>query len=116
VYPEQMWLRQLRFLVTCRGFVSGLRVNGHSRHRSGHGYESSSMLSSDVETTSFLESEDDASSRITTTTGRHTNMSIDRGTLGESFLSVSWRVLKVIRESPQLNAGNFLESGFFLFF
>lgn len=61
----------------------GLRMNGHSRLRGGHGYESSSMLSSDLETTSFLESEDDASSRITSTTGRHTQMSMDRGTLGE---------------------------------
>ncbi|KAE8747338.1 dishevelled isoform A [Frankliniella occidentalis] len=63
---------------------NGLRMNGHSRHRSGHGYESSSMLSSDLETTSFLESEDDASSRITSTTGRHTQMSMDRGTLDSS--------------------------------
>ncbi|RZF39827.1 hypothetical protein LSTR_LSTR000475 [Laodelphax striatellus] len=39
------------------------------------------MLSSDLETTSFLESEDDASSHITTTTGRATNLSIDRNTL-----------------------------------
>lgn len=66
----------------CFVFLSGLRINGHSKHRSGHGYESSSMLSSDLETTSFLESEDDASSRITTTTGRATNLSVDRQTLG----------------------------------
>ncbi|XP_011880624.1 PREDICTED: segment polarity protein dishevelled homolog DVL-3 isoform X1 [Vollenhovia emeryi] len=62
---------------------NGLRINGHSKHRSGHGYETASILSSDLETTTFLESDDDASSRITSTTGRHTNMSstIDRGTL-----------------------------------
>ncbi|XP_046672895.1 segment polarity protein dishevelled homolog DVL-3 isoform X3 [Homalodisca vitripennis] len=59
---------------------NGVRINGHSKLRGipGHGYESSSMLSSDLETTSFLESEDDASSHITTTTGRATNLSIDR--------------------------------------
>lgn len=62
---------------------NGLRINGHSKHRSGHGYESASMMSSDLETTTFLESDDDASSRITSTTGRHTNMSstIERATL-----------------------------------
>jgi Dishevelled specific domain len=48
------------------------RANGQAgRHqRSGHGYESSSMISSELETTSCLDSEDDATSRITTTTGR----------------------------------------------
>ncbi|XP_072745151.1 segment polarity protein dishevelled homolog DVL-3 isoform X2 [Anoplolepis gracilipes] len=62
---------------------NGLRINGHSKHRSAHGYETASILSSDLETTTFLESDDDASSRITSTTGRHTNMSstVDRGTL-----------------------------------
>ncbi|XP_051164295.1 segment polarity protein dishevelled homolog DVL-3 isoform X1 [Leptopilina boulardi] len=63
---------------------NGLRINGHSKHRSGHGYESASILSSDLETSTFLESDDDASSRITSTTGgRHTNMSstIDRTTI-----------------------------------
>ena len=79
--------------ITCSkhsflNLLSGLRINGHSKHRSGHGYESSSMLSSDLETTSFLESEDDASSRITTTTGRATNLSVDRQTLGTG-ISVS---------------------------
>lgn len=59
-------------------------MNGHGK---GH-YESSSMVSSDVETTSFLESDDDASSRITTTTGRATNISADRNTLGKSYLGV----------------------------
>lgn len=60
--------------------ITGIRINGHGKIRGipGHGYESSSMLSSDLETTSFLESEDDASSRITSTTGRATNLSIDR--------------------------------------
>ncbi|XP_012282882.1 segment polarity protein dishevelled homolog DVL-3 isoform X2 [Orussus abietinus] len=62
---------------------NGLRINGHSKHRSGHGYETASILSSDLETTTFLESDDDASSRITSTTGRHTNMSstVDRATM-----------------------------------
>lgn len=66
----------------------GLRINGHSKHRSGHGYETASILSSDLETTTFLESDDDASSRITSTTGRHTNMSstVDRATLGKYIL------------------------------
>jgi segment polarity protein dishevelled len=72
----------LNKIYQCFVFLPGLRINGHSKHRSGHGYESSSMLSSDLETTSFLESEDDASSRITTTTGRATNLSVDRQTLG----------------------------------
>ncbi|XP_022187203.2 segment polarity protein dishevelled homolog DVL-3 isoform X2 [Nilaparvata lugens] len=66
---------------------NGLKMNGHSKMRQGHGYESSSMLSSDLETTSFLESEDDASSHITTTTGRATNLSIDRNTLDSSTIS-----------------------------
>ncbi|KAJ8683053.1 hypothetical protein QAD02_018845 [Eretmocerus hayati] len=59
---------------------NGPRINGHSKHRSGLGYESASIFSSDLETTTFLESDDDASSRITSTTGRHTNMSsaVDR--------------------------------------
>lgn len=68
---------------------NGLRINGHAaKHRGipGHGYESSSMLGSDLETTSFLESEDDASSHITTTTGRATNLSIDRNTLDSSSM------------------------------
>ena len=47
------------------------------------GYETTSILSSDLETTTFLESDDDASSRITSTTGRHTMSSaVDRTTLG----------------------------------
>ncbi|KAK7793217.1 hypothetical protein R5R35_009168 [Gryllus longicercus] len=78
---------------------NGVRINGHSKHRSGHGYESSSMLSSDLETTSFLESEDDASSRITTTTGRATNLSVDRQTLGTEHSSVSR--LQLGRRRPQ---------------
>lgn len=65
--------------------IAGLRINGHSKHRSALGYESASILSSDIETSTFLESDDDASSRITSTTGRHTNMSsaVDRTTLGK---------------------------------
>ncbi|KAG8239924.1 hypothetical protein J437_LFUL019515 [Ladona fulva] len=77
-----------------------LRINGHSKHRSsGHGYESSSMLSSDLETTSFLESEDDASSRITTTTGRATNLSVDRATADQS--SVVSRLQQQARRRPR---------------
>jgi len=53
---------------------NGLGMNGHPKQHRPYG--SSSMLSSELETTSFLESdEDDASSRITTTTGRATNIS-----------------------------------------
>lgn len=53
------------------------RLNGHAkqnhphlhgRHRSGHGYESSSMMTSDIESTSFLDSEEETTSRISTTT------------------------------------------------
>lgn len=44
-------------------------MNGHShRVRGLHGYESSSMISSDLESTSFFDSDEDASSRITATT------------------------------------------------
>lgn len=50
-------------------------MNGHSKHRNiALGYDTSSVISSELETTSFLESDDDASSRITTTTGRATNL------------------------------------------
>ncbi|XP_069940945.1 segment polarity protein dishevelled homolog DVL-3 isoform X4 [Cherax quadricarinatus] len=50
-----------------------MRINGHgNRVPRHHGYESSSMISSDLESTSFFDSDDDASSRITaTTTGKH---------------------------------------------
>ncbi|KAB7505728.1 Segment polarity protein dishevelled-like protein DVL-3 [Armadillidium nasatum] len=53
-----------------RHFVDpGGRMNGHShRVRGLHGYESSSMISSDLESTSFFDSDEDASSRITATT------------------------------------------------
>ncbi|XP_053379044.1 segment polarity protein dishevelled homolog DVL-3-like isoform X8 [Mercenaria mercenaria] len=52
------------------------RLNGHTkldlRHRDrrghGHSYESSTMLSSDLETTSFFDSEDDTMSRFSTVT------------------------------------------------
>lgn len=68
------------FLIYIKIF-KGLRINGHSKHRSdrGHGYETASVISSELETTSFLESDDDCSSRITTTTGRATNLT---GTIG----------------------------------
>ncbi|XP_066975078.1 segment polarity protein dishevelled homolog DVL-3-like isoform X2 [Macrobrachium rosenbergii] len=54
-----------------RPFADPMRINGHgSRVPRHHGYESSSMISSDLESTSFFDSDDDASSRITgTTTG-----------------------------------------------
>ncbi|CAG0892843.1 unnamed protein product [Darwinula stevensoni] len=50
----------------------GVRVNGHSRVRMGGGAfpESGSVVSSDLESTSFDSDEDDGSSRITTTTER----------------------------------------------
>ncbi|XP_014675230.1 PREDICTED: segment polarity protein dishevelled homolog DVL-3-like [Priapulus caudatus] len=54
----------------------GPRVNGHSkyereRHRGSHNYETSSVMTSDIETTSFFDSEDDAtSSRFSSTTER----------------------------------------------
>ncbi|KAK3875515.1 hypothetical protein Pcinc_019613 [Petrolisthes cinctipes] len=52
-----------------RHFVDPLRINGHgTRPPRHHGYESSSMISSDLESTSFFDSDDDASSRITATT------------------------------------------------
>ncbi|XKL60120.1 hypothetical protein PGB90_001136 [Kerria lacca] len=57
---------------------NGLGLNGHSKHRNaGVGYDTSSVMSSELETTSFLESDDDASSRITTTTGRASNLLLD---------------------------------------
>ncbi|KAJ8885187.1 hypothetical protein PR048_011383 [Dryococelus australis] len=81
--PWPPWSHDLSPLVlSFRDCLKSLRINGHPKHQTGHGYESSSMMSSDLETTSFLESEDDASSRITTTTGRATNLSVDRQTLG----------------------------------
>lgn len=52
-----------------RHFVDPMRINGHgNRVPRHHGYESSSMISSDLESTSFFDSDDDASSRITATT------------------------------------------------
>ncbi|XP_037075386.1 segment polarity protein dishevelled homolog DVL-3-like [Pollicipes pollicipes] len=47
---------------------AGQKLNGHARHRDRL-YDNSSMLSSDLESTSFFDSEDDGSSRITSTTG-----------------------------------------------
>lgn len=40
-------------------------MNGHAKHERhrGHNYESSTVLSSDLESTSFFDSEDDAASR-----------------------------------------------------
>ncbi|XP_014241712.1 segment polarity protein dishevelled homolog DVL-3 [Cimex lectularius] len=81
---------------------NGVKMNGHGKLPLRlHGYESSSILSSELETTSFLESDeeedDDASSRITTTTGRATNLSVDRGTLESG--SVMSRI--VGRRRPQ---------------
>ena len=48
--------------------AAGEKLNGHARHRAPL-YDNSSMLSSDLESTSFFDSEDDGSSRITSTTG-----------------------------------------------
>ncbi|KAL5015309.1 hypothetical protein ScPMuIL_009579 [Solemya velum] len=46
------------------------RMNGHAKHERhrGHNYESSTVLSSDLESTSFFDSEDDAASRFSTVT------------------------------------------------
>ncbi|XP_060571997.1 segment polarity protein dishevelled homolog DVL-3-like, partial [Ruditapes philippinarum] len=63
------------------------RLNGHTkldlRHRDrrghGHSYESSTMLSSDLETTSFFDSEDDTMSRFSTVTDTTTRSSTKYG-------------------------------------
>ncbi|KAI8517115.1 Segment polarity protein dishevelled DVL-3 [Branchiostoma belcheri] len=59
------------------------RINGHSkhdRHRSGHGYESSStLMSSDIDTTSYFDSTDD-DSRFSSTTECTTSSRLMRGT------------------------------------
>ena len=47
------------------GYLGGGRINGHR----GTSFDSS-MVSSDLESTSFVDSDDDASSRITSTTGK----------------------------------------------
>lgn len=58
-------VRQCVYVLCC----AALRINGHgTRPPRHHGYESSSMISSDLESTSFFDSDDDASSRITATT------------------------------------------------
>ncbi|XP_069105710.1 segment polarity protein dishevelled homolog DVL-3-like [Argopecten irradians] len=49
------------------------RINGHSKHHRdrGHAYDSSTVLSSDIDTTSFFDSEDDSRfSTVTDTTNR----------------------------------------------
>ncbi|KAL3861791.1 hypothetical protein ACJMK2_007812 [Sinanodonta woodiana] len=58
------------------------RINGHAkhdRHRDrrvhGHSYESSTVLSSDLETTTFFESEDDTGSRFSSVTDTTTRSS-----------------------------------------
>ncbi|KAK3583848.1 hypothetical protein CHS0354_022893 [Potamilus streckersoni] len=58
------------------------RINGHAKHdrhrdRRGHGhsYESSTVLSSDLETTTFFESEDDTGSRFSSVTDTTTRSS-----------------------------------------
>ncbi|GAB6031270.1 Segment polarity protein dishevelled DVL-3 [Chamberlinius hualienensis] len=66
--------RHLGRPVSCKHFHDSQmsRLNGlgkHDRHRSSHGYESSSMMSSDIESTSFFDS-DDTTSRISGTTER----------------------------------------------
>ena len=61
-----MWAHSGYFVFLVHGPRNG---SSSMRHRTGHEYESSSMISSDLETTSFVDSEEDASSRITMTTG-----------------------------------------------
>lgn len=73
---EEYATTETESVVSSRHSVHAPR-NGHGavRHgRPGHEYESSSMISSDLESTSFVDSEEDASSRITTTTD-HTSVS-----------------------------------------
>lgn len=59
--------REPNFLIDKYSRFDGM--NG--KHRSSHHHNNydSSLVSSDLDTTTFLESEDDASSRITATTG-----------------------------------------------
>lgn len=81
-------------------FHIGLGVNGHSKHRNiALGYDTSSVMSSELETTSFLESDDDTSSRITTTTGRATNL-----LLGEWSWSRNCHFLRHSSLQPHLDA------------
>ncbi|XP_070167215.1 segment polarity protein dishevelled homolog DVL-3 isoform X2 [Polyergus mexicanus] len=94
---------------------NGLRINGHSKHRSGHGYETASILSSDLETTTFLESDDDASSRITSTTDRRRPQRRRRHRLPpmsrtSSFSSItdSTMSLNIITVSLNMDTVNFL--------
>ena len=51
-------------------FIGPPRVNGHSKHH-GHSYDSSTILSSDIDTTSFFDTDDDSRfSTVTDTTNR----------------------------------------------
>ena len=63
-------MSSLTFIIAeCLCSFAAMRINGHgTRVPRHHGYESSSMISSDLESTSFFDSDDDASSRITATT------------------------------------------------
>lgn len=63
----------------------------------GLGYDTSSMMSSELETTSFLESDDDASSRITTTTGRATNLHLSKFILVEKQVKILTRYSLLIK-------------------
>lgn len=65
---DKMIFPFINLIVVCTFKVS--RLNGHNKHdkhRSGHGYESSSMMSSDIESTSFFDS-DDTTSRYSSVT------------------------------------------------
>ncbi|XP_076451954.1 segment polarity protein dishevelled homolog DVL-3-like isoform X5 [Babylonia areolata] len=60
------------------------RINGHSKHERHHRperghYETSTMMSSDLETTSFFDSEDDTASRFSTVTDTTTSMASKYG-------------------------------------
>ncbi|XP_070207218.1 segment polarity protein dishevelled homolog DVL-3-like isoform X2 [Littorina saxatilis] len=60
------------------------RINGHSKHDRHHRpdrghYETSTMMSSDLETTSFFDSEDDTASRFSTVTDTTTSMASKYG-------------------------------------
>lgn len=85
--------------------VSSVGVDG--KHRSHHHYESS-LMSSDLDTTTFLESEDDASSRITATTGNRLNSKLDWGLLDRLKIKLGFHILfhQNIAAYPESLQGN----------
>jgi segment polarity protein dishevelled len=61
----------LTMIIISFFYVAGPpRINGHSKHH-GHSYDSSTVLSSDIDTTSFFDTDDDSRfSTVTDTTNR----------------------------------------------